>query len=197
MNGTTLELSLLNDGEATQTVDLSSLGGGSGTSYIPIIQVGLNNNQDITSDTYTALDFNTEGVKDSEFTHSTSTNPSRITVNETGRYRISGFISIEGTTANYRYTGEIVVRVNGSTLSSRSITSGYIRANTGSNESALNVYDVLDLTSGDYVEVLVRRISSTVGDGVTTSNSTVVIVERLDGILGEQGPAGPAIITRC
>ena len=142
-----------------------------------MIVLGINDAQSVDSLTDTALDFNVEYIN-SGFTHSTSTNPERITVDSAGRYKIEGFISINGSAGNYRLTMRCAVRVNGTTTS-QYIDSAYLRSASGSNETCINVFDILDLSADDYIEVVVARISTTSGSGVTTANRTKLVVTKV------------------
>ncbi|MCK5616549.1 hypothetical protein KAR91_82565 [Candidatus Pacearchaeota archaeon] len=143
-----------------------------------MVVLGLNDSQSVDSTTDTAINFNTSDIKDIGFTHSTSTNPSRITVDSAGRYKIEAQISINGTTGNYRLTMRAAVRVNGTTTR-QYIDSAYVRSATGSTESNITVLDVVDLSTNDYIEVMVARISSTTGNGVTTPNRTKFIMTKV------------------
>ena len=143
-----------------------------------MIVLGLNDAQSLDSLTDTAINFNTSDIKDTGFTHSTSTNPSRIQVDADGRYKIEAQISVNGSTSNYRLTVQAAVRVNGTTTR-QYIDSCYVRANTGSNESNVTVLDVVDLSDSDYIEVVVARISATTGDGTTTANRTKFIMTKV------------------
>lgn len=122
-----------------------------------------------------ALNFNSS-IKDNTFTHTDGT--ADITVNSSGRYRINGYISIEGTTASYRYTGQTQIFING-IGQTRNIDSGYIRASSGSDESALLVGDTLDLNSGDIISIRVARVSTTAGNATTKVNGTWIEIERI------------------
>ena len=70
------------------------------------------------------------------------------------------------------------VRVNGTTTS-QYIDSAYLRSASGSNETCINVFDILDLSADDYIEVVVARISTTSGSGVTTANRTKLVVTKV------------------
>ncbi len=143
-----------------------------------MIVLGLNDSQSVDSLTDTAINFNTSDIKDTGFTHSTSTNPSRIQVDADGRYKIEGHITIGGTTGNYRLTMRSAVRVNGTTTR-QYIDSAYVRSGSGSNESNITFLDVVDLSDGDYIEIVVARISSTAGNGTTTPNRTKFIMTKV------------------
>jgi len=145
---------------------------------IKIISLGLNDLQSVTSLIDTAINFTTEDIKDVDFEHSTTVNPSRITVISDGRYSIEGFISVVGTAGNYRLTMTCAIRVNGTTTR-QYIDSTYIRATTGANASNIVVFDVLELKANDYIEIMVARISTTVGDGTTAPNKTKIIMTKL------------------
>lgn len=148
---------------------------GSSVSVIGVF--GVSNAQSVNSTVYTKIDLNTEDFKDSGITHDNAVNPSRIQVDVAGRYEIKGFISIDGTQSNYRYGGETAISINGST-ERNGITSGYIRSSTGHNECSLNVLDMVDLSAGDYIEISVRRITSTSGNAVTTPDKCKIIIEK-------------------
>jgi len=139
------------------------------------IVLNVGSAQSVDSLTHTAIDFNSD-IKDATFTHTDGT--STITVNADGRYRIQGCIGINGTTANYRYTGQTQITVN-TVAETRFIDSGYIRATGGANESSLMVGDTIDLSNGDDIEVTVARISSTTGNAVTTVDGSWIEITRI------------------
>jgi len=148
------------------------------TSWTPIITCGLNDAQSVDSATDTAINWNTEDIKDSIFfSHSTSTNPSRITARGAGRYKITAKISVTGTTTNYRLTNRVAVRVNGTTTRNY-LYSGYVRANV-SSDSLIECYDIVDLAKSDYIEIMTARVSTTTGDGTTVANKAIVSVEKI------------------
>lgn len=159
-------------GSGTYTTDV--------VTTVPMIVLGVASAQNVDSTSFTDIDFDSEpgGFKDSAFTHSTSTNPENITINEDGVYKIEGYISVEESiTANYRWSGECAVAVNGSYRDG--IYGGYIRMNGGADETNVAILDVGTLSSGDTVKVGVKRISSTSGAATTAVNKTKIMITRI------------------
>lgn len=104
---------------------------------------------------------------DATYTHSTSTNPSRITVNATGIYEVC-FIGGAQTTGSARTTLQGIYRINGgSTLRGGSLRN-YTRGAAYGNITTGLIY-TLSLTSGDYIEVGTRVEDS---DGSYTINTS-------------------------
>ena len=139
------------------------------------IVLNVGSAQSIDSTTHTAIDFVSD-IKDATFTHTDGT--ATITVNADGRYRINGYIGANGTTGNYRYTGQTRITVNAA-AETRSIDSGYIRATSGANNTSLIVGDTIDLSDGDDIEIEVARISTTAGNAVTTVDGSWIEITRI------------------
>lgn len=94
--------------------------------------------------TLTALSFDTESF-DTNTYHDTSTNNTRLTVSETGYYKIYGIVS---TTSNAVTRAQI--RLNGST-----VLAGVGAGNAGASiDNGVYVETIHYLNSGDYVELL-------------------------------------------
>ena len=140
-----------------------------------IIALEMALSQSVDSTTFTPIQFDSY-IKDSSFSHSNGS--TAITTVNDGIYRINGFISVDGSTSNYRYTGESRVTING-VPSARSITSGYIRAAGGSNESAISVGDTLSLSAGDVLEIEIAKVNSVAGNASTTIGKTWIEITRI------------------
>jgi len=140
-----------------------------------IIALEMTVSQSVDSTTFTPIQFDSY-IKDSSFSHSNGS--TAITAVNDGIYRINGFISVDGSTSNYRYTGESRVTING-VPSARSITSGYIRAAGGSNESAISVGDTLSLSAGDVLEIEIAKVNSVAGNATTTIGKTWIEITRI------------------
>jgi len=140
--------------------------------------------------------WNTQDFLDSgTFTHSTSTNTSRVTVLETGRYMFSGAISVEDAVgvSNFRYNGRVKFRVNGTDVEGPRFQPGYIRNNSGQEETSLVFSAIVDLTANDYIEILVDRENTTTGAASMISGHSSwsgVLLKGPKGDTGSQGPAG-------
>ncbi|MDX1388815.1 MAG: hypothetical protein R3344_06470 [Acidobacteriota bacterium] len=121
------------------------------------------------------VDWTVEVLKDENFySHSTVTNPSRITVARAGRYLIRTILSFNTLVANY--TGAAKVRTNGSTVDPARGKAGVAGGFGGFQESSMVLPVILDLSADDYVEVLVDRINATGSVTLTGSESAISIV---------------------
>jgi len=139
-------------------------------------EFGINNAQGVNATSRTVLDFNVNTLTDTGITHSTTVNPSRITVDAASRCELSGTIGVEGTTTNYRYTGQVDININGGAVQNGTI-SGYIRVNSGANFAALDAIALFDMAANDYVEIGVTRISTLTGNATTDADKTRVILK--------------------
>lgn len=156
------------------------------TDLVPDADIGdmivltLNDAQSVNSTSDVAINWNDvrDGIKDASFTHAIGTNPSRVTLLNTGRYKIHVFMTVNGAGSNLRYTANTAVRVNGSTRRAP-LLGGYIRYNGGSNDTVLQTLDVIAATANDYIEIVVKRISTTSGTVVTVADACILVIERV------------------
>ena len=164
-----------------------ALGGGGGggvASSQDIISLLSSANQSANATTDIAVQWDTEEVKDTSFTHSISTNNSRITVTDDGSYSIKGVINYTGSTSNYRYTSEVAIRVNGSIIKPQKFKGSYIRAFSANSNTGNNYAIVLKLTAGDYIEILTKRISDVSGNATITVGTNISMI-KLSGTKGD------------
>ena len=126
--------------------------------------------------TWTVVAWNAEDVKDSLYSHSNSTNPSRITVAKTGWYKITYCVSTEDRSTSRKNIWTSIL-VNGS-----SVVPGqcYAYSRNTTDEWASNTCSSIHrLTAGDYVEIGGRREGSS-GQARTVQNgSTFILIEFL------------------
>lgn len=163
---------------------------GAGTGEQGAIRLRSSAGQSADSTSSIAVQWNVqEHIDTPQFTHSTSTNNSRITVDETGNHLITGAINYTGTTANYRFTARVEIRINGVTTLSSYFDGGYLRATSGANENSVPFSLVVSLTAGDYIEVLSKRISTTTGNATITAGTNISII-RQSGEKGDTGATG-------
>jgi hypothetical protein len=101
--------------------------------------------QAISAATWTALQFDTE-VKDDRGWHDNATNNSRITVDQTGDYLVTGCWNSSGTGNGDQ---GIALRVNGTETHKMFLDSGVVPA----NERAMAIAQIVPLAAGDYVEL--------------------------------------------
>jgi len=123
-------------------------------------------------------DSSVSSLKDTEFTHDTATNPSEITVTTGGRYRVSVQVGTRGTETNYRLQNELKIRTN-DTTDVFTVIDGYVRASTGAFNANLNFVSIVELSASDVIEIYIRRVSTTTGDGVIIGAHTQIIVEKI------------------
>jgi hypothetical protein len=141
---------------------------GAGSSIVgrgaKVIVIGISNEQNLNNSAADSLDFNDalDGIKDAEFSHSVVTNPSRITVNQTGRYKIELILGMQSNQSNSRLTIGVRVRVNGTVLR-KERRGGYVRVNGNLLWSEFSFLDYLELNSGDYIEFRKRKLSQVTG----------------------------------
>ena len=148
--------------------------------------------QSADSTSATAIQWDTSAFKDSSvFTHDTATNNSRIEVETTGKYLVSGVVDVTGTTSNYRLSTRVTLRVNGTTTLSEYFDGSYVRASSGADNNGTAFSLVVDLTANDYIEVMTTRTSTISGNGTVTSGTNVSMV-LLQGAKGDTGDTGPA-----
>lgn len=120
---------------------------------------------------FSPVPWNAQIAVDPIFSHSTSVNNSRVTVNRTGLYRISYVVLLDVPSGNTRTTTEMECAVNGS-AAPMGRTYGYNRQSSDGVSSSASTF-MLNLTSGDYVEVRAQR--RTTGTVDTISGSSLLI----------------------
>ncbi len=116
-------------------------------------------------------------VIDSQYAHSTTANPSRVTVNADGIYEVNYSIAWD-TTANARRTATCAFFVNGSAVTPTVGTShDYSRNNNddfGSNSSSF----FYDFTAGDYYEIYCQS-TGTAGSITTLANQSSTSIKLI------------------
>ena len=136
--------------------------------------------QDYNGTTDVVVKFDTEDeTNGSGLTTDTSNN--RITVSDSGYYRLTVNMSFFSSSA--RATPSVRFNVNGTSIPGDA--NGYIRASTGQNESTVNYTRLINLSANDYVGVFCHDDSSS--NGAIYADVGLFEVERVNGV---QGPAG-------
>lgn len=110
-----------------------------------------------------------------------------FTLNETGHFFVAYNIGFENTTVNERSEVQGALRVGGSVQDAYGRASGFTRGGDGLDEAWLNAATILDVTSGDVVNVRVQRTDSGTGgttdrlaDATTVSSGCGVQFLKLD-----------------
>lgn len=110
----------------------------------------------------------------------------RVDVNTTGAYH--AYIVLSYDSAPTRYNGRVKFRVNGTVVATVRGKQGYVRNTTGHGESSLSAATVLNLTAGDYVEVLVDRESNPGGTVfLSPSESSFILTAQFFQVPGLVG----------
>jgi hypothetical protein len=100
-----------------------------------------------------------------------------ITISETGVYEIYGCVGATGDTANYRWTAEYDVRVDGSMVARQ--VGGYIRATSQSNYSDIAVNTIVPITAGQTVDFTLKRVSNVTGNATVLANTSRILIKKL------------------
>ena len=135
---------------------LEDAGGGGGAVALPFIHLTKSTTQSCGggNGTATYITWQTqEHIDTGTFTHSTGTNPSRITVDTTGRYQLISTVGLDQDGAN-RTTFMLRYRINGTTTVTRGTSRGYSRG-VGYADASVFLNTEVELTAGDYIEVAV------------------------------------------
>jgi len=123
----------------------------SGANYTTnVIQVCSNQIQENIPNS--AVNFNQEIIKNDDYTHNNSSNPSRIYVNKNGYYRISYTCSASNN-ANSRRQIKWYVRKNGSDEINGTQSYSYHRNRTEGSGTGHNSF-IIQLSTNDYIEIM-------------------------------------------
>jgi fibronectin-binding autotransporter adhesin len=157
-------------------------GGGGGSSQIGsmVAQVyDTAGGTDVNTATATPIPWGGETRVDSGYTHSTSSNNSRVTITNAGWYRVT--YNITSADQGAGYTNSLCeVRVNGSTYNSPS-SSYSTSASSTSDPYATNTSSVIfQASASDYVEVVCSKAGAS-GSALTVANDSWMLIEKLDG----------------
>lgn len=135
-------------------------------------------------------DMDTNNYVDSDFAHSESVNPSRVTVNTTGDYLWIGHMRVEDATANAR--DDIVTRwaINGGAASGIGLGSSYTRGTSpGTAGAHVNIGVQLDMTATDYIELETTDEGTAAGSSQTTADRVGIDGIRI-GSMFDDPPTG-------
>jgi hypothetical protein len=187
LNSTTLELGR-NEGLSDVNVDLGSILG-------PLKVISLTSTDVLSTfglTTPLVCPWDVETYKDNGFTHSNSTNNTRITVDDDGTYQIAASIRVFET-SEQRAQFVCRILING-VIQPQPYGSGYIRNNGNSSDywSAVVNPPPTKLSAGDYVEVQIQMESQTTPTFTSTfqGDESSFSVINLNGVKGDTGSPG-------
>ena len=166
----------------------------SGTaSPLPIIALtSTDNSSTFTEASPLIIPWDVESEKDTGFTHSNSTNNSRIVVSDDSTYQFGGALRVFNA-GDQRVQPLPKLRIDG-VIQDMAVDSGYIR-NSGSASDYWSLeftFRPLKLTSGQYVEIQIGLESSNPGtfDGTLIGDESNFWGVKLQGATGEKGDTG-------
>jgi len=144
-------------------------------SYTPkVIQCVNEDNYNINNTTPIRIDWTNETYKDSDYyTHSTSSNTSRIYVLNSGLYKITYSVNYSGD--NSRKNIRTRIRINGSTYQTIGLSYSYTRNNSNSYGNN-NASCLLSLSANDYFEIMADQVGDS-GDADLIEDESWVMVE--------------------
>jgi len=126
----------------------------------------------------TTINWNSEDIKDSGYTHSDTTDPDEITITQAGTYKIYSAITYNTTVQRANVVLEILV--NGTATTARG-AGGYVRSDSGHNTGTTIVEDYVTISANDVIKI--QTIQEAAG-GVANliSNQSKLIIEKLTGL---------------
>jgi hypothetical protein len=167
--------------------------GSAAASAIPIVSVTSTDTTSTFSQSVPLIcSWNVERYKDSGFTHSNSTNNTRLTVDEDGTYQIAASIRVfEVTEARSQSVARILI--NG-VIQAQPYGSSYIRNSGDSSDywSCVINPPPLKLSANDYIEVQIQIESQTTSSWISVfqGDESSFSVIKLQGTTGETGATG-------
>lgn len=170
----------------------SEMGGGGTVEPLPIcVLSSTNSTLTAGQSTPSILPWNVETEKDTGFTHSNSTNNSRLEVNADGTYQIQANIRMFSSGQRVQFVGKYLID---GVVQSLPMGSSYIRNSGTSSDfwTCIISPPPVKLTAGQYVEVQIQVESQTTSTATGTfqgSESTFSIT-KLQGVKGEAGATG-------
>jgi hypothetical protein len=144
---------LVTDGSGVLTWQDQS--GGGTFHYLNIKKSSLTENVNQLYASRQAIRFDSEFYKSTIYSHSNVTNPERVTVSESGFYKLSASVGLDNTGTN-RAVIRMSVFKNGTEIT-ETRTSTYSRGAGLGDEFNLHIDTVLQLSSSDYLEIYAWR----------------------------------------
>ena len=130
------------------------------------------------------IDLDFEMEKDSFYTHSTTVNPDEVTINKTGKYRMSAMITVETVSSAAGNRGNPIMELQKDTgsgwVTQPDKTEGYIREDaTKTLGTSLSGTGVFDLNSGDKIRITIYDSVTNEPDEQTVAYSSRLLLEYI------------------
>lgn len=116
-----------------------------------------------------------------DITHSTSTNPERITIVTTGVYEISANLALDATSSTpTRYNGKMRMQIYGGSDFGPEGKGGYLREASGQDETSLHIAAfAYSISAGTVIQLKVDRESTTSDAVDTTARTSSLYIKRI------------------
>ena len=126
----------------------------------------------------TTIQWNSEDIKDSGYTHSDATNPEQITIIQAGTYKI--YAAITYTTTVQRANVALQILVNDVATGARG-AGGYVRSANNHNDGTTIVEDYVTVNANDVIQIQTSREANP-GTVNLRSGESKIIIEKLTGL---------------
>lgn len=133
---------------------------------------------DYNTTSWPSVQWDSEDIKDTGYTHSETTNPERITIAKAGRYLVSSTIVYELSGTDIRIVLGVRINLNGTSLDYRGLD-GYARQDPSTNQSSSNIIAIVDIASdGDYIEIQAAQKGDS-GTANLVSSASIVTIKSI------------------
>ena len=177
------------DAQGRLTAASNGSGGGGGSSPLnTAVYTGPTSATTANSTAYTTIDIDTAVGSTTGFSNSNGV----VTLGAAGTYLAMCTLVVIGDGAgNFRWTGELEIRQNSTTLGS--VQGGYIRNTAGSSETYITISRIVTtLDDDDTIDFRIRKIGGSSAESAQLiQNLCTIQVVKLEGA---SGPAGPSDI---
>lgn len=134
----------------------------------------INNNSAINLPVLGTIQWN-----DNTTLYDVNTSTHEITINETGRYRVIVNASFDvASNGPQRANPEFYIAINNSQVGSVAST-GYMRRNSGHNESSANFSEIIQVTAGDVLSIKVQRAGNNGTVTLRNADTTNLYIEKI------------------
>lgn len=124
----------------------------------------------------------TEEWNDNTTLYTANTGTHEITIGETGRYKVVVNIAISTADGRDRMAPEMRITVDGTQIGSYAST-GYIRTNNNHQEASLHLVEVIEVTAGEVIAVLIQEAANASNATNTVeireAGSATIYIEKL------------------
>ena len=131
----------------------------------------------------TTIQWNSEDIKDSGYTHSDGTNPQKITITQAGTYKIYAAITYTTTVQRANVALQILVGdgAGNDVATGARGAGGYVRSASGHNDGTTIVEDYVTVNANDVIQIQTSQ-EAVSGAVNLKSGQSKIIIEKLTGL---------------